>query len=336
MEHLRTILVLSVGLHFIAACGSSSTPGGASSAGGNGGQVVGGGGGNSVPGTGGAGTAGNTGSTGAGGNGGTNLSMFDNFVSTANQTSLQLTLDADGTYQFIILTRTSTVTADEILEKGRFVLSGGTISFTPTEHSCATPLTPSTDGYAENGAGLALITSSGVTVLVRAPVLDTSALTLVVGCGSPFAPVALTGSDPVPSNPGSSPSLYGSWLVTAANGLQVEVTLNQDMTYGLQLLVPTSTTTGNRYVETGTFSFQGATLILTPTQASCPVVTPIKSYSFGYSDANLGLTDSSGTTTNYPRTTTTQLGANLTTVVVGCSINNGPWMPEPIAPVKNN
>jgi hypothetical protein len=244
-------------------------------------------------------------------------------------------LNADGTYQIIALTRTSTVTADETVENGTFVVGGTTLSFTPTERTCTTPLAPSTDTYALNGAALVLVSAtSSVTVFPRSPPISTAGLTLVVGCGSPFMPVAMTGSPPVAANPGSSPSLYGSWLFTSP-AVSLELTLNQDMTYETDALFPTSTVSGNEYIEKGTFAFHGAALVLTPTQASCPGVKPVENNSFGFNGVNLGTTNAAGTMFNFSRTTPTPLGANLT-LVLGCSINNGPWMPEPIAPVANN
>ena len=276
----------------------------------------------------------NTGSGGAAAATGTNLSVFDNFVLTTGQTSIQLTLNADGTYQFIILVETSTVTADEEVEEGTFVLSGAMISFTPTERSCATALTPSTDNYLVNSAGFALINSSGTTTFARSPPLATAGLTLVVGCGSPFMPVATAGAAPVPASPGNSPSLYGNWLYTNSNDIEAKLTLNDDMTYEFELLISTSTVTADEYIENGAFAYQGPTLTLTPMQTSCPVAAPPKPYGFAFDDAGLILTDSSGNSSTYGRTTTADPAANLTTVV-GCSISNGPWMPEPIAPVTN-
>ena len=313
--------------------GSGGTTGaGSGAATGTGGSAS-GTGGTSVGATGGQAGA-STGSGGAAAATGTNLSVFDNFVYTNGQTSIQLTLKADGTYQLIVLVSTSTVTADEEVEEGTFVLSGAMISFTPTERSCATALTPSTDDYLVNSAGFALISSSGTITFVRSPPLATTGLTLVVGCGSPFMPVTTTGAAPVPASPGQSPSLYGNWLYTNSNGVEAELTLNDDMTYEVEILISTSTVTANEYIENGVFAYKGPTLTLTPMQTSCPVAAPPKPYGFAFDEAGLILTDLSGNSTTYGSTTMSDPAANLTTVV-GCSINNGPWMPEPIAPVTN-
>jgi hypothetical protein len=262
--------------------------------------------------------------------------LFDTYVTPLNngQTSLQITLNADGTYEIVVLTPTSTVTADETVEHGTFVFGGSMITFTPTERTCTTPLTSTTDSYLVNGAGLGLFPATGgALLLARSAPLSTTGLTLVIGCGAPFMPVAMMGSDPVPANPGSSPSPYGSWLWTSGT-LSIEYTLNQDMTYELQVLSSTSTVSGNEYIEKGTFAFQGQALVLTPTQASCPQKKPVVKDPLSLNGTNLVLTDSSGTNFTFARTNTSQLGANLT-LVIGCSINNSPWMPEPIAPVTN-
>jgi hypothetical protein len=270
------------------------------------------------------------------GGGGTDLSLFDNFVLKVNsQTSVQLTLSSTGTYQLTVLTLTSTVTADETVEAGTFVFAGPAITFTPTEHTCGTPLAPSTDGYLINGSALVLVSATGgATAFLRAPPLSTAGLTLVVGCGTPFMPVAMTGSSPVPATPGTSPSLYGSWLLSNAS-VSIQFTLNPDMTYETDVLLPTSTVSGNEYIEKGTFAFQGASLNLTPTQASCPGVKPVEQNTFVFNGTALSTTSSTGSTLNFSRMAMTQLGANLT-VVLGCSVNNGPWMPEALGPVTNN
>jgi hypothetical protein len=279
------------------------------------------------------------GAAGAGGSAAasTDLSVFGSWIYTSSngQAVVALTLNPDGTYQVLTIGYTSTVSADETVEEGTFVLqSGGKIAFTPTEHTCATPLTPSTDTYAVDGGALVLVVSGNAVWFARAPVPSTSGLTLVVGCGTPFAPAAMTGSEPVAGDPGSSPSLFGTWVVSNST-LSLELTLNQDLTYEFLLVVPTSTVTADEYIQHGTFAYAGTTIVFTPTEESCPTVPPPASYTFIFNDLNFTWVDSSGTSTTFTRmASTTDIGAAYT-LVVGCSINNGPWMPEPITPATN-
>jgi hypothetical protein len=143
-------------------------------------------------------------------------------------------LNPDGTYQTTTLIVTSTVTGDEEIQKGTFALNGAIIAFTPTEASCAAVGTPGLFSYAFNGTNIELTDTSGTqTTFARtasaAP--GPPGLTLVVGCGTPFAPEPMTGSAPTGSDV-VGPSVFGSYVsVNSARTVYAEVTLNPDLTY---------------------------------------------------------------------------------------------------------
>jgi hypothetical protein len=249
---------------------------------------------------------------------------------------VQLVLNQDGTFAFTLLVKTSTVTADEYLQKGTFALSGGNITFTPTEASCNTPLTPSVDGYVFNGQGLQTTDSNNQkTNYVKTSPQDIGAgLTLVVGCGNPWTPVAVSGTAPAPgAAPIVQPSLTGTYAVTVAP-TTTQIVLNADGTYQLTQLVATSTVTGDEYIEKGLYVTSGADITFTPQQASCPVKKPITMDAYAINGVLIALiTPTTGI--GLARTAPTQLGAGLT-LVVGCSPSPGsPFMPEPVAPVSN-
>lgn len=267
--------------------------------------------------------------------------VFGSWVATSSNGTVrtELTLDTDGTYKLIVLAPTSSVTGDELTQEGTFTLSGAALTLTPTEQTCPGALTPATYTYAVNGEFLVLIDSSANdTVYVATDKVIGSALTtLVVGCsmsGGPWSPQPTNGSAPTPADPGSNPTPYGSY-VNVTNGTSELVTLNSDDTYQITVLVPTSSETGDEYIQKGTFTLDGAALTFTPQQASCPKNEPVAHDTYGINAAGLSVTDSSGNQVDYTRTTMTSLGQDLTTLVVGCSQNGGAWMPEPIASVGN-
>jgi hypothetical protein len=333
------------------ACGSS----GGSSSSEEGGSGSSGGGASSGASSGGTGSGG-TGSSGAAGagagsdasaGGATNNALSDGApnlfgiwltANAAKTTFSELTLNSNGTYELDVLVTTSSVTGDEYTQQGNFTVNGAQITLAPTEASCPGPLNPSTYSYAVDAAVLVLIDASSDSSAWAATTSRLGAgLSLVVGCsvsGAPWSPEPTVGSPPVASDPGTNPTPYGRWLDVASASASSLLTLNSDGTYEYDLLFTTSTQTGDEYVQKGTFVLNGADLVLTPTEASCPGRVPVGTNSYGINGVALSTTDASGTQANYAATTTTALGNGLT-LVVGCSQNNGPWMPEPVAPVAN-
>jgi hypothetical protein len=251
----------------------------------------------------------------------------------------ELTLNMDGTYKFIVLVPTSSVTGDELTQEGTFTLSGAHLTLTPTEQTCPGALTPSTYTYAVDASLLVLIDSSGNTVYYGATdaVIGSALTTLIVGCSvnsGPWMPEPTSGSAPTPADPGANPTPYGNWL-NVTNGTTTLFTLNSDGTYALTALAATSTETGDEYIQKGTFVLEGADIIFTPQQASCPGNLPVSIDTYGINASGLSTTDAGGNQVGYEPTTMTSLGQNLTTIVVGCSVNGGAWMPEPVASVGN-
>jgi hypothetical protein len=348
---LRSLLCITI---FIAvsvsaiACGSSggsdpsSGDDGTSSGASSGGSGSGSGGGASSGGTGsgGSGSGSSSGSSGA-----SNVlpdgapSVFGSWltVNSANTVSTELTLNANGTYQLTVLVTTSTVSGDEYVQQGTFTLNGALLTLTPTEATCSAPLTPATYTYGIDTTILVLTDSSGTSTFYGATTADLgSGLTLVVGCsvnGGAWSPASTTGSPPVPADPGSNPSPYGNWLVTSGN-TSVELTLDSDGTYAITILGLTSTQTANEYLQKGSFVLSGADIVFTPTEASCPVSVPVGTDVYGVNGSGFSTTDASGNETHYAPTGSATLGQGLT-LVLGCSQNGGPWMPEPLAPVTN-
>jgi len=263
--------------------------------------------------------------------------VFGSWLLANGATSEVLTLNDDGTYEIDIIVSTSTVTGDEYVQQGNFALNGANITFTPTQASCPTALTPSTDTYAFDAQYLVLTNSSGSATYAATDASSFgNGLSLVVGCspsGQGWTPEPLTGSPPSAGNPGAEPTLYGNWLATSGT-TSVEVMLNSDGTYEIDLLITTSAVTGDEYVQQGTFVLNGADITFTPTEASCPGSVPVFADGYLFNGAGLVTTSSSGTTTGYAPTGSTPLGQGLT-LVVGCSQDNGPWTPQPLAPVTN-
>jgi len=261
--------------------------------------------------------------------------LVGTWLAVDGPTSVELVLSSDGTYQVTVLVLTSTVTGDELVEKGNFVVSGATITFTPTSLTCPGALTPSTDLYVFNGGGLVTTAPGGTsTTYLRttAPPIGTG-LTLVVGCGSPWMPEPVNGSDPSPGAPVAEPSIFGNWLNTNnAGNVQAEWTLNANGTYQATILIKTSTVTGDELIQTGTFVLDGGNITFTPAEESCSGPVPIAADTYAFNGAGIDI-NGSGTTTTFLATTTTpaQLGAGLT-LVIGCG---SPWMPVPVAPVSN-
>ncbi len=246
---------------------------------------------------------------------------------------LELILNSNGTYQYTLRVLTSTVTADQLVEQGSFTINDTTLSFTPTERSCNDALTPTTDGYAFDEDVLVLGLPTGNATFTRASSpLSSEGLTLVVGCGTPFAPVAMQGHAPTPANPGDSPTPFGTWLTTDANGISVQIILNEDYSYRISILIPTSTVTANEYIQTGAFLLSGTLIVFVPSKASCPVKTPAFANGYVFNRVALVTQDNTGKVTGLLRTAPSSLGEGLT-LVIGCSINNGPWMPSPLAAV---
>jgi len=180
---------------------------------------------------------------------------------------------------------------------------------------------------------LTLVLPTGNATFARAssPLSD-KGLTLVIGCGTPFAPVATQGHDPNPSNPGTSPTPFGSWLATDAKGISYQVILNADHSYRISILIPTSTVTADEYIQEGSFLLNGPYIAFTPIKASCPVKTPPFVDGYAFNNAALVTKDAAGTVGVFARSASASLGDGLT-LVVGCSVDNGPWMPADFAPV---
>jgi hypothetical protein len=138
---------------------------------------------------------------------------------------------------------------------------------------------------------------------------------------------------------GGGPDIFGSWITAnSAQTIWTELTLNQDGTYALTVLVPTSSVTGDEYAQHGNFKLSGGALTLTPSEATCPTALTPSTFVYAVNGQFLVLVDSSGDATLYGATDAT-LGAGLT-LVVGCSPTSGAaWTPEPTngsAPSSSN
>jgi hypothetical protein len=128
---------------------------------------------------------------------------------------------------------------------------------------------------------------------------------------------------------GGGPDIFGTWITAnSAKTVWTELTLSTNGTYTLTVLVPTSSVTGDEYVQQGNFKLAGATLTLTPTEQTCPTALTPSTFTYAVDASLLVLVDSSDNTTVYGATGA-QLGAGLT-LVVGCSPTSGAaWTPEP-------
>jgi hypothetical protein len=281
--------------------------------------------------------------------------VIGTWVTGSAQESIWLTLNADGTYRFAILIPTSTVTTDVFIQDGNFAVTGISIVLAPTEESCpfTAPASPSTSTYFFDGDALVTYDSSGKqTVYGRAPsapdlsgasdltdagLNSDGGTTLVLGCPvTPFTAYPMTGTPPASSNPGTIPTPYGSWVVANSDDtVAVQVLLNSDLTYEISLLIVTSTVSADEYTQKGTFVISGTNLVFTPTEASCPGNVPVFTNGYVYDQDLLVLQNpTTGNTTTLATDPTLMLGQGLT-VVLGCSLDNGPWMPYALSAVQN-
>jgi len=248
--------------------------------------------------------------------------------------SVQFVINADGTYTLTVLDTTSAVTANETLETGTWVQSGGYLIFTPVKASCPASLPIGNSTYSFNGTDLVL---DDIVYASTAPETLGSGLTLVVGCtiagtftASPLAPVATTGT-PIGTGTVGEPSIYGTWLDTVTpDGItyNLQTVLNSDCTYQLTVFNETSNATGNETIETGTFALNGANITFTELKATCPGNVTVGTTDYFFNGDQL-LT---GTVLYTTEPTTATLGAGLT-LVVGCSVNSGPFTPYSLAPL---
>lgn len=271
--------------------------------------------------------------------------LFGTWVAGTAAESFWLTLNADGTYAFAILIPTSTVTNDVFIQEGTYAVSGVYLVLTPTEQTCpsASPPAPSVSTYFFDGEYLITYDSTGKQSIfahsATAPDLTGSSdggASTVLGCPeTPFAAYPLTGTAPVPTSPGVIPAPYGSWVVAnSENTLFVQVLLNSDGSYEIALLIVTSTVSADEYIQKGTFTINGPALVFTPTEASCPGNVPVFSNNYYFDQDVLVLQDPSGKSTGFVTDPTLMLGQGLN-IVLGCSVDNGPWTPYALAPIQN-
>ena len=130
----------------------------------------------------------------------------------------------------------------------------------------------------------------------------------------------------------SPPSLYNTWIYTAANGVNgAGLTLKSDGTYENQALELTSSTSGNDQVEIGTFVISGASITFTPKKWSCPEPSdPPYTVSFEQSGNSLTISYSSGVIVFSIDTSPAATNFSLST---GCFSQSGTFTPSPIVDV---
>ena len=145
------------------------------------------------------------GAIGCGSSGSTDSKLVGQWLYTNADGSagIGLSFKADGTYSTVLLRQTSGTTANTQVENGGYMATDTSITFTPTESSCAGSDAPTTSGYVINGNVLSLTMPTGLVSFVRNTTPPSSGVILTVGCfaadgtftAQPVGPVTSTQDD---------------------------------------------------------------------------------------------------------------------------------------------